>query len=111
MKNEKWPPEKISALMSLADKRLSRREIAKRMDVSVKSVTAKLLAARVYLPLNAENHAAGNHTALLAARFPRFEDVTRGEAKEISRGAPRSGVPCADRGYSLIGNAADLCAS
>lgn len=111
MKSTKWPPEKAAALADLAAQGLSRREIAAHMSVGVKAVTTKLVAMRIYLPLNPEGYRGPAHQRLMPAHFPRFENVTRCEARRITHDAPPSGKPSRAHDFSLTGNAADLCAS
>ncbi len=113
MKKSKWTFERTDQLLALVADGLSRREISGRMGLVINAVTTKLHIMGVLVPLNPANYApcAQNNAVQLAqlARFPRFEDITRTEARAVRRGAPRSAPYVRQPDYSLTGNAADMC--
>ncbi|MBY0511157.1 MAG: hypothetical protein K2P94_13525 [Rhodospirillaceae bacterium] len=88
MKNTEWPLCRTARLPGLAVQGQARQKSGR-----LKSTTDKPASRR----------------SLKRKTFPRFEDVTREEARMIAKGAPRSGRFQRHHGFSLTGNAAALC--
>jgi len=113
MRKSKWPPEKTDILLAMVKDGLCRREIAARMDLIINAVTTKLHLLGLSVPLNALGEgtdARTNRQSLrILAAFPRFEDITPEESRAVRRGAPRSAPYARAHGFSITGNAAELC--
>jgi len=109
----RWSAEKTASLAELAARGVSRREIAASLDMPMKSVAAKLRALGFVTARDPLNLPAPRRTAdgdlLAAVRFPRFEDITRAEARRITQGAPPSARWTREHDFSITGNAAARC--
>jgi len=115
MKKSKWPRDRESLLEALADGGYSRREIAQRLNANIYAVTVKLHHLGRLVPLEVER-AEGEVLPAPVVRaappaFPRFEDITRSEARAIATDAPNSAPFARGPDFSVTGSAAWLCVS
>ncbi len=112
-RHRKWPADLEARLRALVAEGVPRRDIARRMGLGLGRVSMKLLNMGLDVPLGESWHRKYNPVRDPAV-FPKFENITPTEAQQASAGAPRSArIPAKamTNQYSIIGNAAALCAA
>lgn len=125
-KKSNWPDERVETLRGLVSEGFCRREIARRMESGICSITTKLNLMGIQVPLEnggvidgpdiraaAERRNRFKAECALLAHPQRFEDVTQAEAAVISKGALRSAPyrrQTITHPYSITGNSSGMCA-